>query len=184
MKMKEVYKTSITILLLRRLCGYYFYLDNKIENIYHESHVSRILSYTKGRMLLSFRFSYCRMFVDVIERASPVVLYDSIFGRRIINLYKKSQNRISNYLKTSLFESWSGAVKKEFSLYSLKAVSVILILAVVINLVLSVIFGSVLGLPRIVVLSSFLIIAVMGLLCDVNWPTIKRGSVILRILLQ
>lgn len=184
MKIKEISNTSVAILLLRSIRSYYFYFNNKIEKIYYESCVSRILSYIRGRMLLSFRFSYCGMFVDVIERASPAVLYNSRFGKNIVNLYKKSQNRILSYLKTSLSGNWPKTIKKEFSLYSLRAVSIILILAVVVNLMLSIIFSQSLSAPQSVILSTFLLVSVFGLFCGVDWGTLKKGSIILKALFR
>lgn len=184
MKIKEIFKTSVAIYLLKFLCAYYLRLDKKMENIYHESYVGRIVTYFRKKLRLSFGFSSFRIFVEVIEKGSPAALCNSRFGRWITDLYKKLQNAITGYTRTSLSEQWTKSIKKEFNLYSFKAVSIILILAIIVNFMLLVALGGGLGVSRLVILALFLVIAVAGLLCNVDWPTLKRGSIILKILFR
>jgi len=174
-------ETSLVVFLLRNLFGYYFSFKDKISKIYYVSLISRIVIYFKKKISLSFKFSFLKVFVEVIEKGNQAVLYNSKFSRWMVVIYRKLQNRIIEHLKTSQFVNKVRSVRKELSLYSLRTISIIFILAVGINLMLSVILNLNLGTSRLVIISILLIMAIFGLLCDVDWKTLKENSIILKI---
>lgn len=184
MRLEALLETSTTLFLLRILYIYYFSLERKIAGIYHNSYIYSLSNYFIETIRLSLRFSFLKKIFDIIEKGNPVFLYNSRFVRSIMNSYEKLRRRMIVYLNTSLGGGWLRNIKKEFSSYSLKALSSILISAVAINLVLSVIFQRKLGIIGLTVNWILLIMAVIGLLCDVNWTTAKKSSIILKILFR
>lgn len=163
---------------------YYFSFERKIAQIYRNSYICSLSNYFVETMHLSVRFSFLKKLFSIIEKENPVFLYNSRFARSIMNSYEKLQRRMIVYLNTSLGGGWLRNMKKELSSYSFKALSAILISAVAVNLALSVIFQRELGIIGLTMNWILLIMAVIGLSCDVNWATAKRSSVILRLLFR
>lgn len=184
MRLKGLSESSITVFLLRILYKHYFSFERKIAEIYRNSYSCSLSNYFIEIIRLSVRFSFLKKIFDIIEKVNPAFLYNSRFAGCMVNLYEKFQRVIIVYLNTSLSRNWARNVKKEFSLYSFKAVSAILISAVAVNLALSVIFQRELGMMGLTVNWILLIMAVIGLLCDVNWTDAKKSSIILRVLFR
>lgn len=165
---KEALERSIAIFLLRTLDRFCSYLEHKIVEIYQDSYMYHLVN-------------RC---IEAVEKGNPPILWNSRFARWIADSYKKLQKAMVGHLKKSLSEDCARSIKKEFSLSPLKAVGIILIFMVVVNLMLSVIFHHKLGTLGLIIRGILLMIAFVGLLCDADWATTKRSSVVLKILFR
>lgn len=180
---KTALETSKVVFLIRTLRGFYANFERWTEAVYSGSYLSRLINYFVGIVCLSYNESFLKVLMGSFGAGNAAILNNSKLVQRLENSYKKLTKRFDN-LHSSLFGNWAMSAKKELTLHSIKALSIILIFSSVINLILSFIFQRDLGTVGLTAQFIFLIIGLLGLSCDVEWPTIKRGSIILKVLFR
>lgn len=165
---KEAIETSAVISTLRNIDEHCSHFGREIVECYYNSYASRPVNY----------------FVEVLTKENPLILRNSRSALWIAKSYKKLKGEMVDDFNTSLIDVLAADAKKEFSLYAIKTISAILILAVIVNLTLSFIFKRQLGISASVLSNSLLIVGIVGLSSDADWAAIKRSSIILRILFR
>lgn len=117
-----------------------------------------------------------------VKKENPAVFRNSKFIQWPADLYNKLQKRMGDYLNVSLVTGYAISIKRELRLYPMKISGIILISFVVITSILSFIFHYELRTAGLITRLVLLIVGFCGLSCDVEWPTIRRGSVLFKIL--
>ncbi|KPK42634.1 MAG: hypothetical protein AMJ78_01810 [Omnitrophica WOR_2 bacterium SM23_29] len=180
---KEAKKTSVVISLLRASGKFYSHLETKIAEFYHDSYTYCLVNYFFEKIRLSFKFSFFVGIFRPLAKGTHAIWYNSKVIQGVANTYKRIKSWIIDNLSTSQIGSWTTSIKKEHSLYSVRAASIVLILAVVVNLILSLIFPRQLSALILVMRWVILAMGILGLFCDVEWATLKSSSAILKVLL-
>ena len=114
-----------------------------------------------------------------IKQTSPTILDNSRVAQFLISFYKRWKGKIIHYLRTSSAIEVVKDTKTELYFFPVKTISIIVIIATAANVALSFVLHRQIALGSWLIRGLFLFLAVGGLFCKADWPTVKENSVIL-----
>lgn len=187
MMMKKALETSIIMLSSRSFRRTYLFLGNKIAEIYRKSYICRLINSPIEPVYLSYNFSFLKELIGAIRvlgKGSPVFFYTSRSIQWIKNSYRKLKIILIGNSGTSLSGNLTKDIGREFGLSAVKSVSTVLIISIAVNFILILVFRKESNMKVSFILGASLVAGLLGLLCDADWETVKRESIVLRILFR
>jgi hypothetical protein len=133
---------------------------------------------------LYFRYSFLGRLTDTCSKRNSFFEESKII-RGVSNIYKKTKHRLKHYLEASLTNKLVKLLRKDFSLFAVRNISIAVIAFVAAD-----IFFSIVILKKKIELQGWLIrglliyIGIGGLFCNANWQDVKENSFFYKYLLQ
>ena len=179
MNLRETSDTSIAISLCRYFCRWHRGLEQRRSYIYHNSQTHSLIGGFWQKIKICFKYSLLGRVTET-EQASPVVLDDSSVVQYLINFYKRYKDKITYYLRGSLTIGLAKDAKEQLNSSPAKIISTILITAIFVNAALLVLLQKPIDLWGFLIRLLFLLIATVGISCELDWSRIKASSLFLK----
>jgi len=174
-------ETSITFKLLKRVLRIFYYFMLCLDAAYKNSCINTSIKRVFNKINVYFKYSFfCK--VTNIKEEDPRIMNNSKAIKKIKDTYILIKGWILNYLNNSLTIASGRKIKKEFHSKPTKISSIILVSAIFSNVVLSKILQKEINLWAWLMRGLFLFLGISSFFCDIDWPTIKENSIILRLI--
>lgn len=108
------------------------------------------------------------------------IYQNSLIVRHLTAFYKKSADRVINYLRNGPMAAFLKDTKIQLRLFPVRTTSTVLVAAVAVNMLLLSVLGRQINLYGWLMRGLLLSVGIAGLSCKADWPTVKANSIILR----
>ncbi|MFH0935359.1 MAG: hypothetical protein V1828_00635 [Candidatus Omnitrophota bacterium] len=111
---------------------------------------------------------------------NSIILNESKFVRNLLQVLRIMNNKLKEFLKTSIFSQYKKNLKINLSSLPIKSLSIIMIIALLLNVSLFLLFNKKMTFYGWGMQCLLLFMSISGLFCSASWEEIKRTSLILR----
>ena len=177
--MSQILEASFSLSLLKRIFKRYSYIEKRLQDIYSNSLTHELINRFWKKIKICLKFSFFGRITET-KQITPVVLDSSWTVRFLINLFKRWKNKIIQFFKASSTIDLAKDTKKDLSFSPVRVISTIGVIAIITDVFLSIILQKHRGLWGWLIRGLFSFVAVSGLFCTADWPTVKKNSVFFR----
>ncbi|MBN3038404.1 MAG: hypothetical protein JW869_03180 [Candidatus Omnitrophica bacterium] len=179
--MDNILDSSITVSFVKLLYRGYSRLEQQLRETYFDSKTCRLIGAACRSIKICFKYSILGR-ISETEAANPAsISSDSYFGRLVSDTSAVWEDRSLDYSKTSFLADLAMDAKRVFDVLFVGLISILIIIMVALNLFLSLALGKEISFWGYLMRGFFLSIACLGLLCRIDWPTLKKSSIFLKI---
>jgi len=175
----QILNTSITILLWKHIYKRYSFTAQRVSYIYHNSLTHGLINRIWEKIKICFRYSFLGRITET-EQITSGILDGSRMAQYLVSFCKRWMNKITQALNASSTIDLAKDTKKDLYFSPVRVTSIIVVIAITTNVFMSIILQKQIGLWGWLMRGLFYWIAVSGLFCKADWPTVKRNSVFLR----
>lgn len=133
---KALGETSFSMFLLKKIVRGSVSLKLRLAGFYQDSVISDIANYFKKNIIACLGDSFLGRTTRITGAGSIAVLNESKVIGSIVKLCQKSRNRMIHYSKTSVVFNAIEESGKEMRLFSIKNISIVMIVAIAVNIIL------------------------------------------------
>lgn len=179
MNLREISDTSVVISVIRFFYECYDYIKQRLTCIYHNSHTYKLTKRFWTIVKACFRNCFLGRITETKQTTSGI-LDNSRLIKYLFNFYKRGRNKIIPYLKASSTIDLAKNSKKDLYLTPVRILSIVTITATTVNVILSFALHKQISTWGWLMRGLFLFLAISGLFCKADWPTVKKNSAFLR----
>ncbi|MBI3599214.1 MAG: hypothetical protein HY097_01035, partial [Nitrospinae bacterium] len=154
--------------------------EDRLDEIYSYSFFNRILSGIWNGVCAAFRYSIFGRLTEVGEGEPIPVFETSRIAQKIVEIYNRFVERITEYSKGSIFVISGIDIGNSFQDKPLKVGGIILVTAIPVNLLLIFITGSDVSYLGMGMRIMLFLLGLAGLYSDTDLETLKEGSVFIK----
>lgn len=177
--MNQFFDASISISLLIRIFKLYSRIEKRLRNIYSNSLTHGLINRFWKKIEICLTFSFLGRITET-KQITPVVVDGSWSVQSLINFYKSWKNKIIQFLKTSSTIDLAKNTKKDLYFFPVRVIGLMVLIAIITDVFLSIILQKHIGLWGWLIRGILTFVAVSGLFCTADWPTVKKNSVFIR----
>lgn len=178
--LRALIKTSLFVLLLKKIWKNYSFIENWLDRIYQESQAHRLIKEFCVSTKINFKYSFLEKITEIKEEENFAMVKSNLVIQWLIDLYKKWKFKIISYLNISTTYSFEEELKKEFNFFPIRTTSIVAVVAILTNTIYSLLFKKEIGLFGWIMRGLLLFIGFSGLFCNVDWKNLKETSFVLR----
>ena len=179
MILREISNTSIILSLFRYFFRWFSQLGQRINTIYHNSHVFRLAKGFRARIKIYFKYSFFGRIPETMQVSSGI-LDNSKLVQILFNSYKKWKDRIIQLLQFSSTADLAEDTKKDLYSFPVMIISIIVIAAITSNVIVSFVLQKEISFWGWLSRGLFLAAAFFWLFCKEDWQTVKKNSFFLK----
>ena len=182
MKINRILETSIIVSFILYVYGIYISIERKIDDVYKDSVLYRLISEFSERIKIYFKYSFFGRITEINQEENSLILDSSKVVQWVMVSYKKNMDKIVNYSNMSSVSGFAGQIKSEFDLLPVKTGGIIVVIAVLVDIILSIMLQKDVSLLGWIVRGVLLFVGAGGIFNSASWDEIKNTSIALRYL--
>lgn len=177
--MNQILDQSITVSLCKHFNKIYGAWVQKVSYIYRNSLIHRLINRFWEKVKICFRYSFFGRITET-RQINPEILDNSRVVQYLFGFYERRKSKIIKSFEASSTIDLAKDTKKDLYFSPVRVTSIIVVIAITVNVFLSIVLQKQIGLWGWLMRGLFLPVAISGLFCKTDWPTVKRNSVFLR----
>lgn len=168
--------------LLRIIKEKYIYIDRCLNSYYENSRVYYLSNRFFSGTSAFFQHSFLAEFTQVSAQENENMLINSKIGYLVEQIRSRIAS-VLNHNDTSGIIILMRRIGKTISATPVKTGSIIMVLAIIMNIVITLLLKKEIDSFGWLMRAIFLFLGINGLFSNVDWPTIKNNSLILRLII-
>lgn len=174
--LRALIENSSIMALARKLSQRHRLIKEGRDKFYRESQLYNLVRVFQQGTGINFRYSFLGRFINQTREGSRVISKNSGLCLFLLSLFKKTESRISGYLKTSAFFDSVKAIKTEFK--SPRTTAILLLTIILTNILILLLFNKEISFFSWFVRIIFLLMSIIGLGCAGDRQKLKETSFI------
>lgn len=173
-------ETSRVIKLLNGTCTKYSSLEKRLDDIYINSLLCKMIKLFLGNMFIVFRYSFIGRITEITEEDnSKKILENSRFVKWLLRICRDWGRIITNYLKTSFTANCAAGLENKLYVSPVKTGSIIVVTALLSDIVFNIIRKEI-GLLGWIIRGMLLFVGLAGLFCKIGLENLSSTSLVLK----
>lgn len=158
--------------------------EDRIDSLYLHSFCHKLLAASNEWIKMSLRYSVFGRITEINEDGSKDILGHSVIVKRLMQLYKRWQERLSLYFNESGLAEIAGNLSEDFEDRPLKNGGLVVIIALAVNSILIVLLEKDVNMFGIALRIALFFIALTCIFSGADWHSVKGSSFTLKKLSQ
>lgn len=177
---RGISSTSKIIALFKYLYRRYENFLEAVGGLCRNSFIFRLVNNLCAISKISFRHSLFGKLSEINQKETRI-LDNSRAAQYLTNLYNGYKEKLTSILENSSAVFLIKDIKKRLPFLPVRIIGIVVISAISMNIAISIIIQKHLYFWEWIMRSQFLFLGILALFCKVDWLTIKKGSIFLKI---
>lgn len=184
MKISLWLEHSIVLNWILMFWAYYKKTEDRINSLYLHSFCHKLFAASDEWIKMSLKYSVFGRITEINEDGSKDILGHTVVVKKLMQLYKRWQERLSLYFKGSGLAGITGNLSEDFENHPLKVGGWVAIIALAVNSILIVLSEKDVNMFGIALRMALFLIALASIFSGADWRSVKGSSFTLKKLSQ